>query len=58
MRTLRNENFTVEFENESDFAVTNKFGDEYKCRLESGHIISKSQLGLKYAMAARRELGF
>lgn len=58
MRTLKNNNFEVVFEDEKNFKLINKFGDEYTCRLENGKIVSKTQFGLKYAMAARQQLGF
>lgn len=58
MRTLKNNNFEVVFKDEKNFKLINKFGDEYTCRLENGKIISKTQFGLKYAMAARQQLGF
>lgn len=58
MRTLKNNNFEVVFEDDKNFKLINKFGDEYTCRLENGKIVSKTQFGLKYAMAARQELGF
>lgn len=58
MRTLKNNNFEVVFKDEKNFKLTNKFGDEYTCRLENGKIVSKTQFGLKYAMAARQQLGF
>lgn len=58
MRTLKNNNFEVVFNDEKNFKLINKFGDEYTCRLENGKIVSKTQFGLKYAMAARQQLGF
>lgn len=58
MRTLKNSNFEVVFKDEKNFKLINKFGDEYTCRLENGKIVSKTQFGLKYAMAARQQLGF
>lgn len=59
MKTLKNDNFTVNFTNDKDFEVTNKFGDTYKCSInENGKVVSKTQLGLKYAMTARQQLGF
>jgi hypothetical protein len=58
MRTLKNNNFEVVFKDEKNFKLINKFGDEYTCRLENGKIVSKTQFGLKYAMAARQQLGF
>lgn len=58
MRTLKNNNFEVVFKDEKNFKLINKFGDEYTCRLENGKIVSKTQFGLKYVMAARQQLGF
>lgn len=58
MRTLKNNNFEVVFNDEKNFKLINKFGDEYTCRLENGKIVSKTQFGLKYAIAARQQLGF
>ena len=58
MRTLKNNNFEIVFKDEKNFKLINKFGDEYTCRLENGKIVSKTQFGLKYAMAARQQLGF
>lgn len=58
MRTLKNNNFEVVFKDEKNFKLINKFGDEYTCRLENGKIVSKTQFGLKYAMAARQQSGF
>lgn len=58
MRTLKNNNFEVVFKDEKNFKLINKFGDEYTCRLENGKIVSKTQFGLKYAMAARQQLVF
>lgn len=58
MRTLKNNNFEVVFKDEKNFKLINKFGDEYTCRLENGKIVSKTQFGLKYAIAARQQLGF
>lgn len=51
-------NFEVVFKDEKNFKLINKFGDEYTCRLENGKIVSKTQFGLKYATAARQQLGF
>jgi len=58
MKTYKNENYKIVFENESEFTVTNKFGNTYKCQIVNGKITSKSQFGLKYAMAARQVFGF
>lgn len=58
MKEFRNSEFVVVFENEKEFTVTNKFGDEYKCRLEDGVVVSYSRLGLAYAMKARKQFNF
>lgn len=59
MKTYESKNFKVVFTSTTEFKVTNKFGDTYKCRLdENNKIVSNTAFGLKYAMAARRELNF
>lgn len=58
MKTYKNELFTVVFEDETNFTVTNKFGDTYKCKLVDGKISSKSRFGLQYARRARSIFGF
>ena len=58
MKTYQNEKFTVTFENEKDFTVTNIFGDTYHCTMENGKIIAKTAKGLDYALKAREELKF
>lgn len=59
MKEFKNNNFKVVFTSEKEFKVTNKFGDTYKCRLdENNKIVSKTAFGIKYAMAARKQLGF
>ena len=59
MKTLRNANYVVTFENEKNFTVENKFGDVYKCYFdENRKICSKQRFGINYAIKARVELGF
>ena len=59
MKEFKNNNFYVVFTSEKEFKVKNKFGDTYKCSLdENNKIVAKTAFGLKYATAARKQLGF
>ena len=58
MKTYKNAKFTVVFKSETEFTVTNVFGDTYRCTMENGNIVAYTAKGLSYAMKAREQLGF